>query len=220
MLGWVPQFAARVRSLPFASQTAAEVWAGWASEIVADAFALAHTGFASLIALADVVDGDDAAVFQFIPGDPHPIPFLRVELSAAVLRRAYGGGPWDDSIAEWRRAHPVSAAPRDVARLVEISIPMLPRLSEAMLWTAYRGFGGKSLADLIDPDRVSPHALRELDRAIGKALYKSPYWLWTEAIRVLALTGAEAIGGPEQTRAAMKRQEDWMLQLGAARHAA
>ena len=216
MLGWVPELAARIRALPFADE-ARSAWASWASEIAADAFALAHTGFASLLALRDVVDGDHAAAFQFIPGDPHPIPYLRVELSAAVLRRAYGAGPWDETIAEWRRAHPLHAAPHDVAALARASAPLLPGVADAMLWSRYPAFGGRALSEVIDPERVSPRALAELQRAIGGALHRSPYWLWNEAIRVLALTGLEAGGGAEDTRAAMRRQEEWMLTLGAAR---
>jgi hypothetical protein len=220
MLGWNEELASSLASLPFADRAMAQVWAGWASEIAADAFALAHTGFASVLALRDVVDGDDAAAFQFLPGDPHPIPALRVALSVAALRRAYGAGPWDALLDEWNVTHPISAAPSDVRTLIQASQPMMAALASAMLWKPYRAFGGQPLSRLIDPDRVSLSALEELRRRSGGALYTSPYWLWNEAIRLLALTGFEASGGPDETRAAMARQEEWMLRLGAARSVA
>jgi hypothetical protein len=220
MLGWNEELASSLASLSFADRTVARVWAGWASEIAADAFALAHTGFASLVALRDVVDGDHAAAFQFLPGDPHPVPALRVALSVAVLRRAYGAGPWDALFDEWNETHPISAAPGDVRALIEASNPMMPALANATLWKPYRAFGGQPLSRLIDPGRVSLSALDELRRRSGGALYTSPYWLWNEAIRLLALTGFEASAGPHETRAAMARQEEWMLRLGAARSVA
>jgi len=220
MLGWNEELASSLASLLFADSATARVWAGWASEIAADAFALAHTGFASLLALRDVVDGENSAAFQFLPGDPHPIPALRVALSVAVLRRAYGAGPWDTVLAEWDEAHPKCAAPADVRALIDASRSMLPALADATLWKPYRAFGGQPLSRLIDPARVSLTALEELRGRSGASLYTSPYWLWNEAIRLLALTGLEANGGPDETRAAMARQEEWMLRLGAARSVA
>ena len=63
---------------------AADEFAGWASEIAADAFAFVHTGYAAVAALHDVVAGTPAMVVQYNLGDPHPISYLRVLLAIDV----------------------------------------------------------------------------------------------------------------------------------------
>ena len=89
-----------------------------------------------------------------------------------------------------------------------------------MLWQPHRAFDGQPLTALLDIQRVSLGALAELQRQSGNALFTSPYWLWNEAIRLLALTGLQASGGVAQMQQALRKQEEWMLKLGAARSAA
>ena len=55
------------------SKIAGAAFSGWSSEIAADAFAFAHTGFASVAALHGVVSGTPRAVFSYHQHDPHPI---------------------------------------------------------------------------------------------------------------------------------------------------
>jgi hypothetical protein len=215
--GWNDELASALDALPFSSAAASRIWSGWAAEIAADAFSLAHAGFAALVALRDVVDGDDTDVFALTSS--HPLPFLRVLLCSAVLTRAYGAGPWDDLIGEWRALHPVAAAPSDVRDLIAASTPVLPAIAEVMLWAPLRAFDGRPLSRLIDPDRVSPRALEQLRVASGAALYTSPYWLWNEAIRLLALAGLDASRGVDEARVAMQQQQEWMLRLGVLRGA-
>jgi hypothetical protein len=220
--GWRAELADALGAIPFALPEARAAWRQWSPELAADAVAAAHTGYASLIALRDVVDGDVHEVFQYYPGtDPHPIPYLRCLVVGAVLDRAYGpSGPWSHLIAEWRTAHRIDRAPRDVQAIVAASEPHLPAIADALLWTRYRAFGGASLAEIVDPERVSLAALQTLSRASGAALYKSPAWLWDECVRLLALTGWQAAGGIREAREAMQQQEEWMLRLGAVAKAA
>ena len=41
------------------------------------------------------------------------------------------------------------------------------------------------------PERVSPGLLNEMADCIGPALFTSTHWLWTECLRILALTGLQ-----------------------------
>jgi hypothetical protein len=90
-------------------------------------FAFAHTGYGSVAALTDVVSGRGGQVFRFIPGDPHPISFLRVLLGAEMCRRFYGMGPWDELDTAWRRLHPLASAGGYVAGLTTAILPLLNR---------------------------------------------------------------------------------------------
>ena len=89
----------------------AETAAGWASEIAADSFAFAYSGYAAVVALSDVVAGRGAEVFRFIPFDPHPPGFLRVILGIEMCRRFYGMGPWDELATAWHELYPMHNAP-------------------------------------------------------------------------------------------------------------
>ena len=69
--GWNDELAATLsQGISGRSSELADAWASWSSEIAADAFAFAHTGFASVAALHDVLAGDLPMVFRYTPGDP------------------------------------------------------------------------------------------------------------------------------------------------------
>ena len=131
-----------------------------------------HTGYGSVAALHDVVSGGPT-VFRLAPGDPHPVAYLRVLLGVQMCVRFFGAGPWDDLGRAWVRAYPLSAAPPDARELAERSVPLLPRIAELCLLTPMRAFGGRPIVALVDPLRVRPDALEQLERDAGGALTTS-----------------------------------------------
>jgi hypothetical protein len=196
------------------------VWADWSSEIAADAVAFVHTGYGSVAALHDVLAGEPSFVYQVIPGDPHPMCFLRVELGVEMCRLAWGAGPWDDLAVAWREAYPLEGAPSGVQALVEGAIPLIPSVARLTLTTRTPAFRGRSLFDIVSPDRVSPRALGDLKLKLGPALFTSSHWLWTECLRLLAISALESAAGPLPGPRAQVASEGWMLQLGGFQQAA
>lgn len=77
-----------------------------------------------------------------------------------------------------------------------------------------RAFRGRSLAALLDPQRVKPSVLLQLEKQAGAALYTSRHWVWTEPLRLLGLTGYRAAILPEKAGEILQQQKDWMLRLG------
>ena len=193
----------------------AEAWAAWASEIAADVFAFVHTGYASVAALHDVVAGDRGYVFRNIPGDPHPVSYLRVLLGTRMCTDAFGEGPWDGLAAQWKRDHPLKDADPATRRLIVRSLPLLPRISALCLKRPLAAFGGRTISQWIPPEEVGPPALRALAGATGPALYTSPHWALAKPLHLLALTGYQAALDPDRAREALERQRNWMLRLGA-----
>jgi hypothetical protein len=55
-----------------------------------------------------------------------------------------------------------------------------------------------------------------MERQLGAALYTSMHWIWTEALRLLALTGLRLATAVQQAPEVLKQQESWMLRLGGA----
>jgi len=215
LVGWSDELAALLkRGLQASGKALAEIWASWSPEIVADTFAFAHTGYASIAGLHDVLAGGEAYIFRFTPGDPHPVGYLRVLLGVEMCRQCYGPGPWDDLAQAWTNTFHLKNASSRVVELVQRSLPFLPQVAEVSLCAPLRAFGGKPLTSLVDPERVRPETLLRLDSQVGPALYTSPHWLFTEGLRLLALTGYRAAVLPERAADVIAQQEAWMLRLG------
>jgi hypothetical protein len=222
--GWTPELVTALeRGLPEQAGAApqlAHVWASWASEIAADAFAFVHTGFASVAALHDVLAGDSGSAFRYLPGDPHPIGTLRMLLGVRTCRYFYGAGPWDALELAWTSLYPLQRAPAEVRAIVQDSVRVLDAVVRLTLDTPMQAFGGRALRALIAPERVSPAALAELDARIGPALFTSAHWLWAEPLRILALTGLRLAQSPQRLKAILELQQQAMLRLGGALQAA
>jgi hypothetical protein len=217
--GWNQELARTLRDGVQPSGSLAQVWASWSSEIAADAVAFVHTGYGSVLALHDVLAGEPGFVFQVAPGDPHPMSFLRVELGVEMCRLSWGAGPWDDLSAAWHQAYPPTQAPSVARSLITASLPVLRTVARLTLATRMQAFRGRTLADVVPPARVSPAALDHLERRLGPALYTSPHWIWTECLRLLALTSLRGDGGAAEGRP-RPTSESWMLRLGGLQEAA
>ena len=118
-------------------------------------------------------------MFRLVPGDPHPVAYLRVLLGVQMCVRFFGAGPWDDLGRAWVRAYPLASAPRETRELAERSLPLLPRIAELCLLTPMRAFGDRPLVALVDPLRVRPDALARLAQEAGGALTTSSHWVRT-----------------------------------------
>lgn len=218
---WNGELAAALsQAIGTASADLGQVWAGWASEIAADAVAFVHTGFASVAALHDVIAGEAGSVFRHTPGDPHPVCYLRVLLGVETCRYFYGDGPWDALREAWVVLNPVRTASGDCRALLAASLPVLRDVVRITLDTPMRAFGGRPLGGLVNPHRVSPAALRELESRIGPALFTSTHWLWTECLRIVALTGLKVAVTPSDLAPILARQEQAMLRLGGVQSVA
>jgi hypothetical protein len=213
--GWNEAFAQVLRTgMAGGTGEIAETVSGWASEMAADSFAFAYSGYAAVVALSDVVAGRGAEVFRFLLGDPHPISYLRVLLGVEMCRRFYGMGPWDELANAWQQLYPLREAAPLSGTIVTAVLPLLPRIVDAALLTPMPCFQNKTLADLVDPQRASPAALREMERKAGGAAFTSSHWIWNECVRLTALTGLRYATEPEKGSEILKQQEDWMIKLG------
>jgi len=191
-------------------------WSTWASEVAADCFGFVHTGFASIAALSDVVAGDATTVFRYNVGDPHPISYLRVLLGVEMCRRFYGRGPWDELGEAWIERYSLHLASPIIREILETSRSSLQKIVDLCLLRRMRAFNNRSLADLIDPLRVSPQSLERLEVETGKALFTSSRWIWSECIRLIGLTGLKFVTHPEDSQTIVKLQDQIMSQLGSS----
>jgi len=215
ILGWNRELAERLEKvIAVHAPAVADIWGSWASELAADAFAYVHTGYGSIAALHDVVDGGEAKVFRYLPGDPHPISYIRVLLGTTMCKEMWGDGPWDELAMSWSYRYPLSRCSLPVSELMRQSLQVLPIVAQTILNSPMRCFGQKALARHIDPDRVKQESLIELEQHAGSSLFSSRHWLQNEAIRLLALTALKCATHPDDALASYRQQREWMLRLG------
>jgi hypothetical protein len=221
VVGWNEELASKLATgLTGAPLDVSGEWASWASEIGADAFAFVHTGYAAVAALHDVLAAEDGIVLRHTPGDPHPISYIRVLLGVEMCRQFFGDGPWDDLAQAWTQLYSLQRADGATRALLQASLPLLPRVVQISLREPMRAFEGRPLATLINPERVKPEALSAMEQQLGQALYTSTHWIWTEALRLLALTGLRIATTPEKKVDTFAQPEEWLLRLGGALQAA
>jgi hypothetical protein len=210
LTGWTESMRAEIDRTLADDQELRAMWTPWTSEIAADVFAFLHTGYASVAALYDVV-GDARTILRWPIGDPHPIGWLRTILGCALSRRAFGTpGPWDALEQSMIASHPPTRADDTLAPLLERSRARLPQIAAACLEAPVPALGGRPMTSVLDPVRVSPAALAELERSAGPALWTSPHWRQVEGIRAVAIAGLREAERPESARDWIDRIRTWM----------
>ena len=86
--------ASKRRSMPVHRRAVWRWWERWISEIVADFWSVGELGITSTLGLIGVVSLPRAFVFRVGVDDPHPIPWIRVKLSAAIGDCLYPHPQW------------------------------------------------------------------------------------------------------------------------------
>lgn len=90
----------------------------------------------------------------------------------------------------------------------------LPDIVELCLLRRTRAFGDRALVDFVDPARVGPTALQQLESDAGRALTTSSDWVWRECTRLVALTAYRFATKPELSADTARLQDEWMSRLG------
>jgi hypothetical protein len=215
LTGWNGALAAALGQTLADDPALRSMWQPWASEIAADVYAFALTGYASVAALYDVV-ADDRSILRWPLGDPHPIGWLRTLLGCAMCRHAYGPGPWDRLEEAMVTTYPPTRAEATTVPLLVRSRSSMATLAKACLELNVPGFRGRSIESLVDPQRVSPAALAELERTAGPALWTSPHFKQLEGIRIVALAGLREAEQPDRAAEWTARACTWMSGLPRA----
>lgn len=213
LTGWTAELGDALSAvLAPRSRELAEMWRGWASEVAADTHAFAQAGWAPLPALANVVDGDTSTVYRLIPGDPHPVPWLRVMFNAALCRGWFGPGPWDVLAAAWARRHPPERG-GEVGGLARLSAAALGDIVDVCTRSPMAAFGGRPLHALADPRRVAPDALAALARQAGDSLLTSQYLARREPLSILAWLSTRPAADPANATGHRRALQGWLARL-------
>ncbi|GHC79826.1 hypothetical protein GCM10007079_18280 [Nocardiopsis terrae] len=104
------------------------LWERWLGEIIPDLWAVASVGVCSTLGLIQVVSLPRAFVFRWGTDDPHPPPWIRVLLSAAVGARLYPHPQWERLRRTWVELYPLGSGRREEFARLAATIPELVEL--------------------------------------------------------------------------------------------
>lgn len=130
------------------------LWRRWISEIVADVWSVARLGPTSTAGLIGVVSLPTPFVFRIDAGDPHPAPYARVKLSAAIGEALYPHATWGRLVEMWRSFYDVERAAPAQHKIFAALDATMPSLVERLLAHRSARLHGRSLAETLrDPER-------------------------------------------------------------------
>jgi hypothetical protein len=189
------------------------LWERWISEIVADFWSVARVGVASTMGLMGVVSLPRVFVFKINPDDPHPAPWIRVKLSAAIGKALYPQPMWDRLANLWQEYYPLSGLPEEQQRLFVMLERTMPGLVTVLVNQRPEALGGRSLVEALGTAALKPARLSALLadwRAMPQKMYDaSP----TLAFAVIGQGRAEGKVTPEEESTVVgKLLSHWALE--------
>jgi hypothetical protein len=160
-----------------ASRLAWQMWERWISEIVADFWSVARVGIASTIGLIGVVSLPRPFVFRLNVDDPHPMPWIRVKLSAAIGEALYPHLQWRRLGALWESYYPPVGLAPETQNLLAQLLESMPAFVSLLVNHRPRALHGRSLIEVMDVAQRQPVRLSALYRHWGanpSEMYRSP----------------------------------------------
>ncbi len=138
------------------------LWERWISEIVADYWAIAWCGVASTMGLIGTVSLPRAFVFRLKEDDPHPAPWIRVKLSAAIGDALFPQPIWGQLTEMWNSCYPLEDMGDDRTRVLQLLERTLPRMVRLLLEHRPVSLHGSSLPEALDVGEREPARLRAI----------------------------------------------------------
>jgi hypothetical protein len=143
------------------------VWVRWNREMFADMSALLLGGPEVVGSLMDVIGRAPAAVFGFNPKGPHPTPYLRLLISAELLRRLGFEKEAEQYSRAWTRIYPNPRA-GSIPKKVLATFPKACAVAvDAMCFRPFRSLGNKSLSQVYRFDKKDQAMIEESARRMA-----------------------------------------------------
>ncbi|MBE7173294.1 MAG: hypothetical protein INR73_22165 [Williamsia sp.] len=134
----------------------------WISEITADYWAMGQLGIAATLGLMGVVTLPKYFQFRLDLDDPHPAPYVRVQVNCAFGKAFFPHPQWDRIWNLWKLFYPVEDLPEDKQILLEQLEEELPDFVELVNNHKPLSLNGRSLQDLLPVQQRQPATLQQL----------------------------------------------------------
>lgn len=138
------------------------LWERWCGEVLSDLWAVGRLGACALLGLLAVVSLPRPFVFRISIDDPHPPPWLRVRVAAALGQALHPHPQWGELSRLWASLYPPSGLDGRTAALLARLDGTIPSLAALLVQHRPAALRGRSLGDVLrDPGR-RPERLAEL----------------------------------------------------------
>ncbi len=135
------------------------------SEIICDTWAVGLLGISATLGLMGVVALPSYFQFRMDPVDPHPAPYIRVQLSCAFGKKIYPHLQWDRLWNLWKKFYPMQhVTPEIMKRLKEIEEEM-DEFVRMVLRHRTTEMKGKTVLELFPVQQRMPDRLQEIAEA-------------------------------------------------------
>ncbi|GIH06918.1 hypothetical protein Rhe02_49850 [Rhizocola hellebori] len=124
-------------------------WAGWISEIAADLWSVAKLGVGSTLGLIGVVSLPRWFVFRPSGADPHPVPWIRVQVSAAIGAALYPDPQWTTVSKLWSALYPLERAPAAMRGELASLVAHIPEFVGTLLDHRSAALRGERLGNVL-----------------------------------------------------------------------
>lgn len=136
-----------------------QLWDRWLSEIVSDLWSVAKGGLVSTAGLMNVVSLPRVFVFRITPDDPHPMPWLRVILSARMGNSLYPHHGWRQLEQLWIQSYPLDGFG---SPLLSLLLQTMPAFVSIILQHRPYSLRGRSLGNVLSATEHDPGRLTEI----------------------------------------------------------
>jgi hypothetical protein len=137
------------------------------SEVIADFWAVARVGVAATTGLMGVVSLPRAFVFRINMDDPHPFPWIRVRLSAAMGRALYPHPQWARLEQMWDSFYPLAGLDASRRRIIDLLLKTMPSFVALLANHRPRALRGRTLVEALDTEQRQPSRLAHLFQMWG-----------------------------------------------------
>jgi len=200
LLDLVPSLRLALQGLQRADNANRDLWAiweRWISEIVADFWSVARVGIIATLGLIGVVSLPRAFVFRFDLNDPHPSPWLRVKLSAAIGQALYPHPQWARIAGLWEELYPREGLDLERRGLFERIEAHMPAFVALLARHRPAKLGGRTLPEVLEVSSRIPTELTRLFSAWSEAPAEMYRARPTLVFAVLGQARADAHLSPE-----------------------
>jgi hypothetical protein len=196
-----------------------ELWERWISEIVADFWSVATLGVAATQGLMGVVSLPRAFVFRIQTDDPHPFPWIRARLSAAMGGALYPDPQWRRLGDLWQAFYPTAGLDPARRGLVAALGETMPAFIRLLAGHRPKSLQGARLADLFPLAARSPARLRVLATRFGESRAALRRAAPTLAFAVLGQAKQDGRLSPEkESRLTAELLSHWALRRAIGNH--
>ncbi len=133
----------------------------WISEIIADIWATGHLGIAATMGLMGVVTLPKYFQFRLDLSDPHPAPYVRVQLSCAFGKKIFPHPQWDELWDLWKTFYPTDGLNNETLQILKDIETEMNAFADLVLNHTTTEMKGKKLVALFPVLERNPAHLKQ-----------------------------------------------------------